>query len=268
MMNCRHDGASIDRLFPPPRRLDALRMRFDAIAPHYGWLERATAGSLLQRCRTAFLAELAGAQRILLLGEGRGRFLFELLKSNPNARVTCLDASARMLGITRAELLRRASANCAPSDSSPVGRLDGRDEGRHLACVETHLGDRVRFVHADILDDTWDWQATTYDAVASHFFLDCFPPDRLQTIISKVASITAPGGQWLLSDFCVPERGWRRFRAQVILLGLYAFFRVFTRLPAKRLTAPDRCLQMAGFQLRRRQHFNHGLLHSDLWEKL
>jgi len=243
------------------------RMSFDAIAPHYRWLERVTAGSLMQRCRTLFIHEIKTARNTLLLGEGRGRFLFELLRSNPNARVTCVDSSVRMLELMQTGLQNRRLPKGDRERRRPR-RRGASGPGVWHSLSGSSSAARIRFVHADVLDGPWDSDAHSYDAVVSHFFLDCFPPDQLQTIISKVASITAPGGQWLLSDFCVPERGWQRFRAQIVLLGLYAFFRVFTRLPAKRLTAPDRCLQMAGFQLRCRQHFNHGLLHSDLWEKL
>ncbi|HEY0456627.1 MAG TPA: class I SAM-dependent methyltransferase, partial [Verrucomicrobiae bacterium] len=72
-------------------------MSFDAIAPHYRWMELLLAGAKLQRCRVAFLDKARRAENILLLGEGHGRFLSELLVANPSAHITCLDASAGML---------------------------------------------------------------------------------------------------------------------------------------------------------------------------
>jgi hypothetical protein len=55
-------------------------MSFDRLAPHYRWLEWVLAGRKLQRCRTAFLDEIGRADATLLVGEGNGRFLGELLK--------------------------------------------------------------------------------------------------------------------------------------------------------------------------------------------
>jgi len=212
-------------------------MSFDGIAPHYRWLERLTAGSLLQRCRTAFLERIREARNVLLLGEGRGRFLGAFLDHNPGADITCLDASARMLD------LARAAAEHHPA----------RDK------------QRIRFVRADILDPSWSSRADRYDAVASHFFLDCFPPDQLARVCRTVSACTRPGASWLISDFCVPEQGWRRVRARCILWMMYRFFRVATGLPATHLTAPDPSLTAAGFDLEKREHFSQGLLHSDVW---
>lgn len=253
-MNSHCDRASNGSAVQGAGRFHASHMSFDGIASHYRWLEWVTAGSLLQRCRTTFLPEIKDARDILLLGEGRGRFLIEIVRQNPNARITCVDASARMLDLTRIELLRRADA--------AGHEVEGR--GRTAGFGSTPV-DRVRFVHSDILNGSWCGGSPAYDAVASHFFLDCFRPDQLEQIVSMVAAATIPGGRWLISDFCVPERGWQRVRARLILAGLYAFFRVMTRLPATRLTAPDALLKSAGFRLRDRRRYNHGLLHSDLW---
>jgi len=71
----------------------------------------------------------------------------------------------------------------------------------------------------------------------------------------------------LIADFCLPERGLGRIRAQLILRLAYAFFQVTTRLHASRLTPPDCLLQRLGFHLAERRIYNHGLLHSDLWSR-
>ena len=216
-------------------------MSFDGIAPHYGWLEAVTAGALLQRCRTAFIAEVADARNILLLGEGRGRFLVELMRLNSAARITCVDASIRMIECMR-DTVRR--------DHLPV--------------------ERVTFLHADLLVTTLGVhpEAGSFDAVASHFLLDCFPPHPLQQVVSAVGRCVAPGARWLVSDFCVPDGGWQRVRARMVLAVLYAFFRMVTRLPARRLTPPDDALRGAGFQLKQRRLFNGQLLHSDVWQQI
>ena len=66
----------------------------------------------------------------------------------------------------------------------------------------------------------------------------------------------------------MPERGWRRWRARAIHALMYAFFRVATRLPARRHTNPDPFLLRAGFRLRGRRTSEWGLLQADLWQRI
>ena len=55
-------------------------MNCDLIAPHYWWIERLGMGRALERRRRWFLPELGNARRALVLGDGDGRFLRELLR--------------------------------------------------------------------------------------------------------------------------------------------------------------------------------------------
>jgi len=207
-----------------------LERGFDLLAPHYRWMERVLAGSILQSCRTKHLPALAGARRILLLGEGPGRFLSEVIRGCPAADLTCVDSSAAMLQQAR--------------------RIDSR---------------RVVFVHADVLEH--DLGDSYYDVIATHFFLDCFRPDQLGLLVSRVARALKPAGLWLLSDFCLPDSGLQRWRAATVLKLMYLFFRTVTALPARRLTNPDALLAENGITLLKRHTANFGLLHSDLWRK-
>ena len=209
-------------------------MTFDRLAPHYRWLEWLCAGPLLQRCRTEFVREISAPRQVLVAGEGNGRFLAELLRAHPAARVTCVDASAAMLRLARERLARRG--------------VDAR---------------RVEFIHADLL--AWTPPAQRFDLLVTHFFLDCFRPGQLAPVIAKLAAAAAPGARWLLADFREPERGPAKWRARFIIQSLYLFFRCFARLPATRLTPPDDFLARHGFGLRARRVRDWGLLHSDLW---
>jgi ubiquinone/menaquinone biosynthesis C-methylase UbiE len=208
---------------------------FDFLAPHYRWMEWLLAGPKLQHCRTAFLKSIPRPRRVLLLGEGNGRFLVELLRAHPAARCVCADASARMLDCARARLRRH-----------------GLDP------------DAVEFIHADALD--WSWPSPSFDLIVSHFFLDCFSPEQLVKIIPRIAAAAAPGARWLLADFREPVAGPAKWRARAILALMYFFFHHAARLPARRLTPPDALLAQSGFALRERQLRDWGLLHSDLWQ--
>ena len=210
-------------------------MSFDRLAPVYRAMEFVLAGGKLQRCRLAWLREAAACRNVLIVGEGPGRFLTECVRALPDARILCVDASRAML--------ERARHALRKIDSNPV---------------------RVKFLHAALPE--WQPPPRQFDLIVTHFFLYCFPAPQLQAVIAGLAAGARPGALWLLADFCVPERGLARWRARLVLALAYAFFQVATRLPARRLVAPEDYLIEQGFQLKRRKSFDGGLLHSDLWE--
>ena len=210
-------------------------MSFDRLAPHYNWMESVLAGPRLQRCRTTWIARLAGCQRLLVAGVGHGPTLATVLRAHPQLRITCVDASASML----------IQAEC-----------NARKAGADLS--------RLAFVHATLPD----WQpAEQFDAIATHFFLDCFGPDQLPGVVATLATYATPEAQWIISDFAVPAGGLGRIRARAVHALMYAFFRVATRLPARRLTDPADFLRAAGFALRGRRTSEWGLLQADWWQR-
>ena len=212
-------------------------MSFDLLAPHYRWMEFVLAGNKLQACRTTFLKEVADRKKVLILGEGNGRFLLNCRRVLASAHITCVDASSRML--------RSAQERLA----------------RHGVCSR-----EIEFIHIDAL--RWQPCANSFDLIVTHFFLDCFRADQLEQLIRSVAGAATANAEWLLADFQLPVAGWRRFRARIIHLLMYAFFRAVTRLPAKTLTCPDPFLAANGFALRSRRWSEWGLLHTDRWAKV
>lgn len=214
----------------------ARMMSFDRLARHYRWMEFALAGGKLQRCRTAFLDEVGDRERVLVVGEGNGRFVAECRRRLARARILCVDASARMVGLARAR----------------VSRLGG-DVGP------------VEFVVADLLE--WRPPESAFDLVVTNFFLDCFQPEELGRVVGVLSAAAMPEATWLLADFTVPERGLGRFRALLVHRLMYMFFRAATGLSAQRLTEPDALLEHHDFKLRRREVSEWGLLHSDRWER-
>ena len=208
-------------------------MSFERLAPHYLRLERILAGEVLQKCRTAFLEETRTARRALLLGEGPGRFLGELVRVNPRVQVTVIDCSPRMLGIARQGIALQNRA-------------------------------RVRFEVRDLLR-SWVPESGAFDLIATHCFLDCFRPAQLEVLIPNIARGATPSARWLITDFREPTEGWRRVQGRLVLWLMYRVFRLLTRLPATRLTPPDPYLKSAGFHLASRRLAYRDLLHADLW---
>jgi ubiquinone/menaquinone biosynthesis C-methylase UbiE len=208
---------------------------FDGIAPWYRTLERIAFGDDLQRCRVACLDDIAAPRRALVVGEGNGRFLCELLRLHPGVEVDCLDASQRMLRLARKRVEREL----------PGGAKS------------------VRFLHRDIT--SWAAPERHYDLLVTHFVLDCFPGASLTGIIRKLARAATDDANWLLADFCVPPKGMARLRARAWLAAMYLFFRVTARIPASELVDPTPFLRAEGFGLARQQLFRKGMLKSERW---
>jgi ubiquinone/menaquinone biosynthesis C-methylase UbiE len=211
---------------------------FDAVAPWYRTLERMAFGGDLQRSRVACLDEITAPKRALIVGEGDGRFLCELLRIHPGVEVDCVDASQRML-----ELAQKR--------------------------VDEELGDRerrVRFLQHDIT--SWNPPEHHYDLIVTHFVLDCFPEMELSGVISKLARAATNDANWLLADFRVPRDGMARFRARVWLAAMYLFFRVTARIPANELIDPTPFMESGGFVLTRQHLFRKGMLKSEFWRNI
>ena len=69
-------------------------MNCDGLACWYILLERAGFGRALEHRRTAFLDQVTTARRVLVLGDGDGRFLAAFLRVNRSAEVDSVDSSA------------------------------------------------------------------------------------------------------------------------------------------------------------------------------
>jgi SAM-dependent methyltransferase len=211
-------------------------MSFDTLAPYYRGMEFVTAGSLLQRCRTSFLAETQNCRRALLLGEGPGRFLVELVRTNPRVEVTCVERSGRMIEQARRQLRRNGLSTA-----------------------------RVEFQQCDAM--SWQPPGGAFDLVATHFFLDCFRRDELEGLVARIGEGATTDARWLLTDFRVPPGGWQRWRARVVLALMYAFFRMMTGLSASRLAPADDLMERAGFRRKRQVMANFGLVRAELWAR-
>lgn len=207
---------------------------FDGIARHYRWLEAVLAAGVLQRCRTTFLDQVRETKSALLLGEGNGRFLCPFLEASPIARVVCVEASEQMILQAKKAVDRR-----------------GIDPNR------------ITFIRQDALD--WTPTEGAFDLIVTHFFLDCFTLPQLQRLIPRLTRAATSDCTWLLADFQLPNRGWKRIRARVVHKLMYAFFRAVTRLPARRWTPPDSLLRENGFECTERVTAQWELVRSDCW---
>lgn len=205
-------------------------MNCDSIARAYRWMEYIVFGRALERCRTRFLSSIDQAERVLMLGDGDGRFLASYLRANPHGRVDCVDASREMLRLAR----ERAA--------KIPGALD-----------------RVRFIHADARDLLPD---AAYDLIVTHFFLDCLAEAEVKALASRFAH---PDTRWLNSEFRIPDGPIASTVGSALIRVMYQFFSATTGLQTRCLPCHRDILTRQGFRLQQEMRSLKGLLVSELW---
>jgi ubiquinone/menaquinone biosynthesis C-methylase UbiE len=209
-------------------------MNADRIASSYRWLEYAAFGPALDEARFDFLSHAARARRVLILGEGDGRFLERLLRCNRNASIAVVESSGRMIQLGRQ-------------------RVTTGDRSR----VEFHPIDAV----------TNPLPAGPFDCVVSHFFLDILNCRDAETVIGKVCALLSPGAGWLVSEFQQPAGGVRGLHARLWLGAMYAFFSMTTGLRASRLPPYRKMLERRGLVEIEHRERRFGLIRSQVWGK-
>ena len=208
-------------------------MNFDRLAPFYDLIEALTTGSQMQRGRVAHLAEVNPAKRVLIVGEGNGRFLAACTK-NSESSYTVIDESPAMLRLAAARW-KRAGGN----------------------------SDQVEFICTNLLD--WKPREFNHDLIVSHYFFDCFEAKTIPLLVAKLTSLAAPNARWLFADFYQPDSGLTRIRSKLMLRIAYALFQRLAAVPARQLTVPDKLLSEFHWTLEKRILLNWKLIHSDLW---
>jgi len=191
-------------------------------------------GGALQRARTGQLVRLAGVsspRRVLIVGEGDGSFLLSFVRQFPEAAITVVEPSAGMVA--------RAQA-----------RLRQADLGT----------ERIEFVVQPLLET--GLPEASFDLIVTLFFFDNFEHAEVVRLIDFLATRALPDCDWLLSDFCLPARGWRRLRARIWLKLLYGFFGIATGIPARELPDSEGAIENVNFLLVDRQTNCGGLLFS------
>lgn len=211
-------------------------MNFDGVAPFYSLLESILAGPLMQRARHHSLEHMGPDDRVLLVGDGPGRFLEMLRRNHPRIQVTSLDCSAAMLRRSR----------------------------QRMACIGTGTGG-LDWIHADAM--TWPGNGETFDGVVTHFVFDCHPAEDQQRLVDHLTPMMKSGARWLVAEFQPAPRGWRRIRSQILLALLYVFFRQAVRLPARRWNDPTPSLERAGWIRESRRLMDAGWMYAECWRR-
>lgn len=213
------------------------RPDYDRVARWFRPLELGLFGRSLARTRSAFLDRIEAPRRALLLGEGDGRFVVELLERFESMRVDVIEGSSKMIELAR----RRVEHARVERDS-----------------------DAVRWLHDDIR--TAEMPGGPYDLIVSNFVLDCLDEREIETLVERVTANAGPRATWLIADFREPSSGVLAIlRARVWLAFLYAFFGLVARQSVRRLVDPAPVLRTCGWRLEANKRYRLGLLEASCW---
>ncbi len=209
-------------------------MNIDSMAAAYRWLEYAAFGRALEHARFEFLSRATDARRVLILGEGDGRFLERFLRSNSRATVAVVESSREMIRLARARV-----------SISDLGRV-------HFY--------QINAVSQSLPDGPFDF-------VVSHFFLDILQEQDAVKLICRTSDLLGPNAHWMLSEFQVPRGGIASLHARLWLRSMYGFFAATTGLRASRLPPFREMLRQQDFAEIAYKERRMGLIRSQLWRR-
>jgi ubiquinone/menaquinone biosynthesis C-methylase UbiE len=169
---------------------------YDLVAKFYPALERCVFGFHLENARQAFYEAALQTERVLLVGEGNGRFLKSLLARKTGGSICVLEKSPVMIRLAKERIQHR-------------GKTD------------------LEFIEADVRSYT---TKQPVDCIVTHFFLDQFSPPTQQVIIDRLNDLTTDDGTWINVDFTPP----RTIAGHALMWLQYTFFRIVSRVEARR----------------------------------
>ena len=158
---------------------------YSRVAEAYRWLEMLVFSSTLQKARLSYLEALLQSlievecPSIAVVGDGDGRFLVELLKSEQDFKIDYIDCSPGML---------RVAQKRAAHDSRVIWRCEKFERGSQKS----------------------------YDAIVCHFVLDGFGCEHRMSFVGAISASLNPNGILLVSDF--DSRAHRKAAALVVCM--------------------------------------------------
>ena len=237
---------------------------YDRLSGFYRWIEWIGMGSDLMHARTALLPELHAAKRILVLGDGDGRLLAALATSQPDAHITSVDHSPKMLDLQRTRVQgvgaeERVEFVCA--DATAIIFEGGKTAVSKPTGLSSSLDSRFS-------EDSQTFALGSYDLLVTAFFLDCFSQKQIDVLLPGLLGAVRPGGQFYFVDFIEPTKGYRRVRAQILLAIMHLFFRWQTGLRNTRLVDVPSQIDQLGWQFSKHQSHSKQLITARIYEQI
>jgi tRNA (cmo5U34)-methyltransferase len=166
-------------------------LNFDLIAPVYDFLAKLIYGHSIREAQSCYLHHIKSFSSVLILGGGTGWILDELSSINNDISVDYVEASSKMLTISK-------------------------NRGIHsFTSLNFILGTELVV------------QNNTYDFILTPFVLDVFPSDELGQMVNRVKKLLSNDGVWCCVDFNSRDRS---FKARVLSFSMILFFRMVSGL--------------------------------------
>lgn len=216
---------------------------FNRVAGIYTLIEKLVYGEGMHRARTVFLNGYrpAGPLKVLIMGEGPGRFLEQFAGAIRDIEIHIVEPSAAMRQLQK----KRLSGNPFP----------GQNHDLH---------------YYNLLEEIPANHSGSFDLVVTHFFLDMFGADEMGPLIGKLTSLASDSARWWWADFCLPPRKSRlkRLRAEILLKVMYRFFGLVSGLECRTLVPPDEFMIQSGWKQNRRRHFSGKFIAAAEWGRV
>lgn len=200
---------------------------FDMIAPLYDGLSGFVFRNSIRNAQLNFLEEIPKEGNVLILGGGTGWLLSEFLNLNPHCCVWYIEASQKMLEITRKKVV-----------IPPTICL------HYIHGTEADIPPEVRF-----------------NAIITNFYFDLFSCSSLYGVLQHVAKKILPDGVLLVSDFIRNNVWWQR----LLLTIMYRFFRATCGIESTHLPDWENQLKNFGFKEGKSTLFYDGFIKSAVY---
>ncbi|RZA00201.1 MAG: class I SAM-dependent methyltransferase [Sphingobacteriaceae bacterium] len=202
---------------------------YDRTARFYDRLSRLVYGDALQNAQKHFLHLIPAKSQILIIGGGTGKILENITALHPSGlSITYVEISANMIALSR-----------------------NRNTGDNY----------VEFITKAIENTD---HSNNFDVVITPFLFDNYTDKALKITFPHISSRLKPGGLWLNTDFQLTGKWWQ----WVLLKSMYGFFKLFSKIEAKRLPDMKGYFEGAGYSLVARKPFYGDFVVTEGWRKI
>ncbi len=204
---------------------------YDRLARIYVWLEYLGFGSALMRCRLALIDELKDAKRMLIIGEGDGRFLAAVLAKYPDLSVVVIEQSPKMIALAKARV----------------------------------SSDRVEFIAAGVFEAELHG---SFDVIVTCFFIDLLNDLETVELLRSLSSYLLEDGFWYYADFSLPNAFLKRLYALAMFRLMVWFFAWQTGFEGRYLVDAHSLFNELGFKLMKTKVTHFDFLTTSLYKTL
>jgi ubiquinone/menaquinone biosynthesis C-methylase UbiE len=139
----------------------------------YDFLAKLVFGKNIIVSQTYFLNRIQDHAKVLVLGGGSGWLLAELLKIKPNCEVWYIEASGKMIAMSK-------------------NTVDAKYAVHFIHGTEQDIPPSVKF-----------------DAVIANFYFDVFTQRQLADVVTKIRLSLQTESRWIVTDF-IDNRWWQK----------------------------------------------------------